>query len=138
MTHKDEFRRYEELLLMKDDLEDELQRLQIELEQLNQSIKSKTKSVKSDKLQQLTSNIQTVTAKRDSTREALRRSMKKYHQKFHPVWGQLMKTGHQYSRFAAQVENYACLYTSRLTNLLNYSPNFSFRSTRDFMPHDFI
>jgi len=138
MAHKDEFRRYEELLLMKDDLEDELQRLQIELDQLNLSIKSKTKSVKSDKLQQLTSNIQSVTAKRDSTREALRRSMKKYHQNFHPVWGQLMKTGHQNSRFAAQVENYACLYTSRLTNLLNYSPNFSFRSTRDFMPHDFI
>jgi HAD superfamily 5'-nucleotidase-like hydrolase len=138
MKHKDEFRRYEELLSIKDDLEDDLQKFQIELEILNSAAKNKPKSLKTDNIRQLATTIHSMSAKRDSTREALRHSMKKYHQNFHPVWGQLMKTGHQNSRFAAQVENYACLYTSRLTNLLNYSPNFSFRSTRDFMPHDFI
>jgi HAD superfamily 5'-nucleotidase-like hydrolase len=136
--HKDEFRRYEELLLIKDDLEDDLQKSQIEFEILNSTRKNKSKTPKTDKIQRLQAEIRSMTGKRDSTREALRHSMKKYHQNFHPVWGQLMKTGHQNSRFAAQVENYACLYTSKLTNLLNYSPNFSFRSTRDFMPHDFI
>jgi HAD superfamily 5'-nucleotidase-like hydrolase len=136
--HKDEYRRYEELLQMKDNLEDELQRLQLELSQLGAAAKGKTKVPKSERAQQLHENIESLIEKRDATREALRRSMKKYHQNFHPVWGQLMKTGHQNSRFAAQVENYACLYTSKLTNLINYSPNFSFRSTRDFMPHDLM
>lgn len=134
---KDEFKRYEELLQLKDDLDDELQKNQLELEQIHKS-QPKTKSQKQTSIEQLQASIHSLLQKRDSTREALRRSMKKYHQNFHPTWGQLMKTGHQNSRFAAQVENYACLYTSQLTNLLNYSPNFSFRSARDFMPHDFV
>lgn len=136
--HKDEFRRYEELLQIKDDLEDEIQRLQIEIDRANSTGKSKGKQTKSEKNSQGNENVSSLISKRDATREALRRSMRKYHQNFHPVWGQLMKTGHQNSRFAAQVENYACLYTSKLTNLIYYSPNFSFRSTRDFMPHDFV
>jgi HAD superfamily 5'-nucleotidase-like hydrolase len=134
LKFKDEFKRYEELLQIKDDLDDELQKLQLEIEKVSfESAKTKT-----SKIDQLKSTAQSLAQKRDSTREALRRSMRKYHQNFHGTWGQLMKTGHQNSRFAAQVENYACLYTSQLTNLLNYSPNFSFRSARDFMPHDFV
>jgi HAD superfamily 5'-nucleotidase-like hydrolase len=134
---KDEFRRYEELLQIKDELDDELQRYQL---QLNSPAKgsSKGKNGGAEANERIQKTIASLSQKRDSTREALRRSMKKYHQNFHPKWGQLMKTGHQNSRFAAQVENYACLYTSQLTNLLNYSPNYSFRSARDFMPHDFI
>ncbi|MBM3382608.1 MAG: HAD-IG family 5'-nucleotidase [Betaproteobacteria bacterium] len=130
LKFKDEFKRYEELLQIKDDLDDEIQKLQLELE------KTSTEATKGNASK--SSTVQSLTQKRDSTREALRRSMRKYHQNFHGTWGQLMKTGHQNSRFAAQVENYACLYTSQLTNLLNYSPNFSFRSARDFMPHDFV
>ncbi|MFZ9519570.1 MAG: HAD-IG family 5'-nucleotidase [Silvanigrellaceae bacterium] len=135
---KDEFRRYEELLELKDDLDDEFQRMQIEMDNLESSSADKPRSAKNERLEQLRTSIESISGKRDTTRESLRRSMRKYHQNFHPIWGQLMKTGHQNSRFAAQVENYACLYTSRLTNLINYSPNFSFRSTRDYMPHDFV
>jgi vacuolar-type H+-ATPase subunit I/STV1 len=135
---KDEFRRYEELLELKDELDDELQKLQIEADGLEHASKNKVRSGKNERIEQIRASIESIAGKRDSTRESLRRSMRKYHQNFHPIWGQLMKTGHQNSRFAAQVENYACLYTSRLTNLSNYSPNFSFRSTRDYMPHDFL
>ncbi|KAK3038114.1 hypothetical protein RJ639_029568, partial [Escallonia herrerae] len=42
---------------------------------------------------------------------------------FHKVWGQLMKTGYQNSRFSHQVERFACLYTSQVTNLSLYSPD---------------
>jgi HAD superfamily 5'-nucleotidase-like hydrolase len=124
--YRDEFKRYEELLQMKDELDDELQKLQIELDSLLTS-HSKTKGQRPAAIDALKKTIQTLMQKRDSTREALRRSMKKYHHNFHRTWGQLMKTGHQNSRFAAQVENYACLYTSKLTNLRNYSPNFQFQ-----------
>ncbi|CAK9161944.1 unnamed protein product, partial [Ilex paraguariensis] len=59
------------------------------------------------------------------------------HQKFHKVWGQLMKTGYQNSRFAHQVERFACLYTSQVTNLSLYSPSKYYRPSEDFMPHEF-
>jgi hypothetical protein len=47
--------------------------------------------------------------------------------RFHPVWGQITLTGYQSSRFAHQIERFACLYTSHVNNLINYSPNKSFR-----------
>ncbi|KAL6493105.1 hypothetical protein OROGR_032864 [Orobanche gracilis] len=59
------------------------------------------------------------------------------HQKFHRVWGQLMKTGYQNSRFAHQVERFACLYTSQVSNLSLYSPDKYYRPGDDFMPHEF-
>ncbi|KAL3681953.1 hypothetical protein R1sor_024909 [Riccia sorocarpa] len=55
---------------------------------------------------------------------------------FHKVWGQLMKTGYQNSRFGHQVERFACLYTSQVTNLCHYSPEKLYRPTEDYMPHE--
>ncbi|KAG8469833.1 hypothetical protein KFE25_006288 [Diacronema lutheri] len=59
-----------------------------------------------------------------------------YHRKFHPHWGQLFKTGYQNSRFAQQVENYACLYAARASHLGFYSPRTRFHTIVDEMPHD--
>jgi hypothetical protein len=35
-----------------------------------------------------------------------------------------------------QVERFACLYTSHVTNLCYYSPDKSYHTTEDFMPHE--
>ncbi|CDF38166.1 cytosolic IMP-GMP specific 5'-nucleotidase [Chondrus crispus] len=59
-----------------------------------------------------------------------------YHKRFHSVWGQLFKTGLQNSRFAEQVEDYACLYTSAVTNIGLVSPEIYWRAMADLMPHD--
>jgi 5'-nucleotidase len=55
---------------------------------------------------------------------------------FNPYWGLLFKEGHENSRFGAQVEQYACLYTSRVSNLLHISPTRYLRSMRELMPHE--
>ena len=55
---------------------------------------------------------------------------------FNPYWGLLFKEGNENSRFGEQVEQYACIYTSRASNLLHYSPMQYFRSPRDLMPHE--
>jgi HAD superfamily 5'-nucleotidase-like hydrolase len=57
-------------------------------------------------------------------------------QTFHPYWGSLLKEGAEQSSFGAQVEEYACLYTSRVSNFLAYSPQQFFRSPRDVMAHE--
>ncbi len=53
--------------------------------------------------------------------------LQEHHERFHKVWGQLLKTGYQNSRFAHQVERFACLYTSHVSNLCFYSPDKSYR-----------
>ncbi len=54
----------------------------------------------------------------------------------HSMWGELMKVGLERSRFAYQVEGFACLYTSRVSNLRFYSPQKRFSSFHDILPHD--
>ncbi len=55
---------------------------------------------------------------------------------FNPHWGPMFKEGNENSRFGEQVEDYACLYTSRVSNFLAYSPLRYFRAPRDKMPHE--
>ncbi|MGB5812629.1 MAG: 5'-nucleotidase domain-containing protein, partial [Polyangiales bacterium] len=54
----------------------------------------------------------------------------------HPFWGSSFKAGTEVSSFGNQVEQYACLYTSRATNLAQYSPMHYFQSPRHRMPHE--
>lgn len=55
---------------------------------------------------------------------------------FNPYWGLHFKEGSENSRFGSQVEQYACLYTSRVSNFVFYSPLQVFRSPREVMPHE--
>jgi HAD superfamily 5'-nucleotidase-like hydrolase len=65
--------------------------------------------------------------------EALDRKVESSH---NPYWGFVFKEGHENSRFGEQVEDYACLYTSRVSNFLFYSPAQYFRAPREIMPHE--
>ena len=55
---------------------------------------------------------------------------------FNPSWGLLFKEGPENSRFGEQIEAYACIYTSRVSNLLFASPMQYFRGPRELMPHE--
>ncbi len=57
-------------------------------------------------------------------------------QAFHPFWGSVFKAGAEVSSFGSQVEQYAGIYTSRATNLTQYSPMHYFQSPRHRMPHE--
>jgi HAD superfamily 5'-nucleotidase-like hydrolase len=56
--------------------------------------------------------------------------------RFHRYWGSIMKEGAEQSSFGKQVEDYACVYTSRVSNFRSYSPQQTFRSPRDEMAHE--
>ncbi|XP_057503798.1 uncharacterized protein LOC130787445 isoform X3 [Actinidia eriantha] len=84
------------------------------------------------------SELENLESQREEVRFSHQQAQREFHQKqFHKVWGQLMKTGYQNSRFAHQVERFACLYTSQVTNLSLYSPDKYYRPSEDFMPHEF-
>lgn len=59
-----------------------------------------------------------------------------WHGAFHPIWGAMFNAGYQDSRFAFYVENYACVYTSKATNLGLSSTSRSFRTSGEMLPHD--
>jgi 5'-nucleotidase len=55
---------------------------------------------------------------------------------FNAFWGPIFKMGNENTLFGEQVEDYACLYTSGVSNFLNYSPLHHFRAPRQLMPHE--
>uniref|UniRef100_A0A7N0VC80 5'-nucleotidase domain-containing protein 4 n=2 Tax=Kalanchoe fedtschenkoi TaxID=63787 RepID=A0A7N0VC80_KALFE len=83
------------------------------------------------------SELEELEHQREQIRVDHQQAQRECHQKFHKVWGQLMKAGCQNSRFAHQVERFACLYTSQVSNLGLYSPDKYYRPSEDFMPHEF-
>ena len=68
--------------------------------------------------------------------EQIKQAIAEREANIHPVWGGLMKVGLERSRFANQVESYACVYTSRASNLRFYSPFKRFTSSHDILPHE--
>ncbi|KAK7321757.1 hypothetical protein VNO77_32672 [Canavalia gladiata] len=112
----------------RDHIEDEMHYLDVylRLENRDDATKQKIKS-KLDKLK----------LERERVRLSHQEAQRKLHQKFHEPWGQLMKTGYQNSRFAHQVERFACLYTSQVSNLALSSADKYYRPSEDFMQHEF-
>ncbi len=55
---------------------------------------------------------------------------------FNPRWGLLTRAGIDKSYLARQVEGYADIYTSRVSNFLYQTPFAYLRSTRSSLPHD--
>ncbi|MBI5529225.1 MAG: HAD-IG family 5'-nucleotidase [Deltaproteobacteria bacterium] len=51
-------------------------------------------------------------------------------------WGSLFREKNETTKFGTQVEDYACLYTSRVSNFAAYSPLYYFLSPRLLLPHE--
>ncbi len=55
---------------------------------------------------------------------------------FNPYWGSVFRAGREISHFANQVEEFACIYTTRVSNFLNYPMDKYFVATHVYMPHE--
>lgn len=69
-------------------------------------------------------------------RKKIKDKLERYNRGYHQRWGPLFKAGFQDSRFAKQICDYACLYTSRASNLGLVAPLRPFRPVRDLLPHE--
>lgn len=63
-------------------------------------------------------------------------AIEEYRKFFNPYWGEMMRAGQEESRFADQVEKYACLYMTKITDLASYNPRTYFRPRRRTLPHE--
>jgi len=62
--------------------------------------------------------------------------IRKYSGHFNPSWGEVMRAGIEPSRFAGQVEKYACIYMSKIADFAKYSPRTYYRPKRRPLPHE--
>jgi len=130
VQHREEMEAYRRLSREHEDAQDALQRVEV----LQKSAETGThRELDAEGLRAQAADL-------DAHARKVRRQMgdvlRTYHARFNPVWGMILKSGYQSSRLAHQVERYACLYTSRVTNLRFLSPHKSYRSAEDLLPHD--
>jgi HAD superfamily 5'-nucleotidase-like hydrolase len=69
--------------------------------------------------------------------EEISEKIMKYQELFNPLWGPMMRAGYEESRLANQIERYACIYMSKISDLKDYSPRHYFRPRRRALPHEF-
>ena len=72
----------------------------------------------------------------DKLDSKIRETLTKMNKQFNPHWGELMRAGAEPSRFAGQVEKYACIYMSKVSDMVTYSPRKYFRPPKKNMAHD--
>jgi hypothetical protein len=68
--------------------------------------------------------------------EELRETERSFEDHFNPYWGLIFRQENENTLFGEQVEDFACVYTSRVSNFLNYSPMHYFRASRQPLPHE--
>jgi len=110
----------------------ELRKLRDELSIIDDKIRNK-EDINDPKIRD---KLSTLSEDDEKVKHVLAALAQEYHSAFHPIWGMMLQAGYQDSRLAYHVQNYACLYTSKATNLGLTSTSRSFRTSGEMLPHD--
>lgn len=105
--------------------------LEEELNQLYEDQFVKGLTVEKKKVDNLFSKIEDINNK-------ISTELKNFQAHFNPHWGEQMRAGQEESRFAGQVEKYACIYMAKISDLFKYSPRTYFRPAKRVLPHERI
>ncbi len=136
-TCREDYVRTEQLEEMRERLEDELRFYQGRFKELTRRIEQNKGAVDLDAERvRIKRALERVRGRLKQVDVEMGMMERRIDLRFHPYWGSLLKEGNEQSSFGAQVDEYACLYTSRVSNLLAYSPQQFFRSPRDEMAHE--
>jgi 5'-nucleotidase len=102
----------------------------IELEQ--------TLSDETDEIVELNNTIDQLKIKHQQLNQMIDRKVVQFNQLNNPCWGLLLRSGKNKSHLARQIEKYADIYTSRVSNFHFETPYRNFQSFRVNLPHDSI
>ncbi|HAG90711.1 MAG TPA: 5'-nucleotidase [Bdellovibrionales bacterium] len=109
---------------------------------MNQKIPLETKvdELISEQIESGTKNhekkIQELLQKVNKTDQAIAAKIRKLQKIYNPYWGEVMRAGIEESYFGYQVDRFACVYMSKLSDLLTLSPRTYFRSVKKPLAHD--
>lgn len=75
-------------------------------------------------------------AESDRINQEISERLKAYRQHFNPHWGEVLRAGQEESRYAGQIDGYACIYMTKVSDLYDHSPKTYFRPRRRLMAHE--
>jgi hypothetical protein len=116
----------------KTNLEQEQVRLKLDIQRIINGYGPEPKLL----LEELNSQINNTTQQISTLDELIKILAKEAQEMFNSHWGLLTRAGFDKSYLARQLEGYADIYMSRVSNLLYQTPFAYLRSTRSSLPHD--
>ncbi len=122
-------------------LESDLSALEIEYRKLTRRLESANGSVESKLKRKLTGmdgEAGRMVSELDKVKRATADLGESINESYNSHWGPIFREGQEMSRFGHQVKDFACIYMSRVSNLLHYDVNHYFRSAADHMPHELV
>jgi HAD superfamily 5'-nucleotidase-like hydrolase len=99
---------------------------------------SKPSRERSEQFDRIQHRLESVTSEHRQLLGREARWSEKLDASFNPYWGSFFKQGTSKTRFASQLEAYACLYTSRVSNFAFYGSHRYFRVPWDPMMHELV
>jgi hypothetical protein len=125
-------RKLEELMLQKEALEAQVFQLRLRLQRVRQNYGPKTSASEKE----MQKGLEELRLQIEGLDEKIGPIVKASGEMSNPIWGLLMRAGNDKSHLAYQVERYADIYTSRVSNFLYSTPYVYLRSPRGTLPHD--
>jgi HAD superfamily 5'-nucleotidase-like hydrolase len=132
-----------DLVAKREVLDEELQKMRSliaanieQRDRANQNSEAKKAHYLSKENEKSIEQAENATGKLQQADKEIREKILERERAIHPIWGELMKVRLERSRFANQVSSYACIYTSKASNLRYYSPFKRHESFYERMPHD--
>jgi hypothetical protein len=132
VAFREDQKRLASLMREKEQIESELSQLRLELQRKRQGYGPTSASSKKD----LERRVGGVRSKLANLDEKIRPFAKAAAEIGNDRWGPLMRAGNDKSFLARQVERYADIYLSRVSNFLKLTPYAYLRSHRGSLPHD--
>ncbi|MBL7664838.1 MAG: HAD-IG family 5'-nucleotidase [Bacteriovoracaceae bacterium] len=125
----DNYKKASQFLTKIDDLMAKKTQVEIELDELYAKEFELKKKVDKKQVQEQFNLIKDIDLK-------LSKAIKEQQKLFNPYWGEVMRAGQEASRFAGQIEKYACIYMSKISDFKDYSPRTYFRPKKRTLPHE--
>lgn len=121
------------MMTEKEELEHRFSRIRLALQRLEKGYGPRPRGTSAEALRRQMSELRDELVELDSRIAPL---AKEASELAHSRWGLLMRTGNDKSHLARQIERYADIYMSRVSNLVAVSPYVYLRSPRGSLPHD--
>ncbi len=120
-----------------DILMNEKQDLEVKINDIEfKKFEARKKETSSDELKNLKDDLNKIYAQIEKVNTEISELITEYRSHFNPYWGELMRAGQEESRMADQVEKYACLYMTKVSDLIAHSPRTYFRPEKRILPHE--
>jgi HAD superfamily 5'-nucleotidase-like hydrolase len=124
--------RLQQLMAEKEDLEHAVCQVRLELQRTRERYGPRSSRSPAE----LDAELAALRARLQSLDEAISPLAARAAEVSNPKWGPLMRAGNDKSYLARQVERYADVYLSRVSNFLAHTPFAYLRSPRGTLPHD--